>query len=176
MTSNQQFADSNQQSRNTLNRSQNMDEQEDNAQNENNNQNQNQQLQAPVVAPVEVEFSSAIRDIRTYLLAFAVGFSLVQGTYVSLVFKNYGGEFITNDKFITIVGTIGAVMNGVSRGFWGVLVDKIQFFYAYSVIFSLQIAMAFTMELAVRNKGLFFIWVATSYFCLGGHFSMTPAV
>mmetsp|Transcript_18595 Transcript_18595/g.16473 ORF Transcript_18595/g.16473 Transcript_18595/m.16473 type:complete len:310 (+) Transcript_18595:572-1501(+) len=125
---------------------------------------------------IDVPFGQALRDYRIYIVTFAVCLSLVQGTFVSFVFKNYGLENIPNDAFITTVGTIGAIMNGISRSFWGILVDKFPYKYVFGSLLLIQIVLGFTIQLVVSNKILYLIWIALSYFCLGGHFSMTPTV
>lgn len=67
-------------------------------------------------------------------------------------------------------------MNGISRAFWAFLMDKLSYKTVYMTILIIQIIVGFTMELISGQKYIFLIWVATSYFCLGGHFSITPTI
>lgn len=117
-----------------------------------------------------------MKDYRTWLLAAFVGMSICQGTYISYIFKNYGLQSINDDGFLTTVGTIGAVSNGLSRSFWAYLLDKFPTKYIFGALFLIQISIGFTMELIKSEKILYLIWIAISYWCLGGHFSMTPTV
>jgi hypothetical protein len=142
------------------------------------NNNVVQQELPPVVINTNPEktFNEAMKDRRTWLVGFIVGISLVQGTFISYSFKNYGLKYIPNDAFITTVGTIGAVMNGLSRSFWGNLMDRLPYKYIFMVLLAVQITIGFTIDSIVSYKVLYLIWIALSYFCLGGHFSMTPTI
>jgi hypothetical protein len=111
------------------------------------------------VEVLDVPYSEAIRDIRTYLVGAVVGISVTQGTYISLIFKNYGLENISSDQFITIVGTVGAIMNGLSRSFWGNLVDVFPYKIVFGTLIAIQTVIGFTMELVVSSKPLYMIWV-----------------
>lgn len=93
---------------------------------------------------------------------------------MNLNFKNYGLENIPDDAFITIIGTVAAVANGLSRSFWGFLIDRMQFRVIFSVILWIQIGLGFSFKFIAHIKWLYFIWVVLTFFCLGGHFSMPP--
>jgi hypothetical protein len=112
----------------------------------------------PIVI-LDVPYSEAIRDIRTYLVGVVVGLSVIQGSYISLIFKNYGLENISSDQFITIVGTIGSVSNGLSRSFWGNLIDVFPYKIVFGTLIAIQIVIGFTMELVVTSKPLYMIWI-----------------
>ena len=104
----------------------------------------------------DVPFKTAMKDYRTWLVASFVAVSITQGTYVSYIFKNYGLQTINDDGFLTTVGTIGAVANGLSRSFWANLLDRFPTKYIFGSLFIIQIAIAFTMELIVKEKILYF--------------------
>jgi hypothetical protein len=108
---------------------------------------------------LDVPYSEAIRDIRTYLVGAVVGMSVIQGSYISLIFKNYGLENISSDQFITIVGTIGSVSNGLSRSFWGNLIDVFPYKIVFGTLLAIQVVIGFTMELVVTSKPLYMIWI-----------------
>ena len=113
---------------------------------------------------VDIPIKEALKDKRTWIIFCVLFFSLIQGNMNSLLFKNYGLENIPDDAFITFVGTIGAVTNGLSRGFWGVLVDKYQYKYVYGVLFLIQAGIGFTISLISSSKPLYLIWIAISFF------------
>jgi len=113
---------------------------------------------------VYVPFKTAIRDYRSYIIFIVAPLSLLQGTLVSFIFKNYGLENINDDAFITTVGTIGSVMNGISRGFWGVLIDKFPYKYVFGSLMIIQIIIGFTISQIVEYKALYLIWIGISFF------------
>ena len=50
------------------------------------------------------------------------------GFCVAANFKIYGFEKIKNDAFLTTVGSIAALCNGILRVAWGIAYDKFSFF------------------------------------------------
>ena len=49
------------------------------------------------------------------------------GYYIINSFKSYGAAYITDDKFLTLIGSVGALSNGVFRVFWSSLLDYFPF-------------------------------------------------
>lgn len=134
-----------------------------------------------IVAPAIVEdndipFKVAIKKPKTWIVTFCCCVSLIQGIFVSFVFKSYGLENIPDDAFITTVGTIGALCNGLSRSFWANLIDRFSYKIVFSALLILQIVIGFTIDLIKEYKILYLLWVAMSFFTLGGYFSMTPTI
>mmetsp|Transcript_12078 Transcript_12078/g.10677 ORF Transcript_12078/g.10677 Transcript_12078/m.10677 type:complete len:97 (+) Transcript_12078:932-1222(+) len=95
---------------------------------------------------------------------------------LALFLNNFGLKHISDDAFLTFVGTIGAVMNGLSRSFWGFLIDHLPYKYVYGSLLFTQMVIGFTFQFIVPYQYLYLVWISISYFCLGGHFSITPAV
>ncbi|CAI2368754.1 unnamed protein product [Moneuplotes crassus] len=123
-----------------------------------------------------IPFKAALKDYRTYLVCGSIFFSLIQSSFVNVNFKNYGLKKIPDDQFITLVGTLGSVFNGLSRSGWGYLVDKFQFRFVFGAILVVQMAIGFSFQFIVEVKALYLIWVIITYACLGGHFAMPPSV
>ena len=51
---------------------------------------------------------------------------------MAFYYKEYGLTEITDDRYFAILGSIGSVMNGLSRLFWGAMMDKVIFFIIQS--------------------------------------------
>jgi len=117
-----------------------------------------------VVEENEFTLKEALRDYRTYLIPLVVNLAMIHGSVLSAVYKNYGLENNPDDQFMTIVGTVGSIANGVSRNVWAIMLDKFQYKHIFSILLCIQIAIGFTMELIVPNKVLYMLWVAISYF------------
>jgi len=90
--------------------------------------------------------------------------------------NNYGLEHIADDAFITIVGTVGAISNGVSRNVWATLLDRLPYKYVFGTLLVIQTVIGFTLELIVDSRPLYMIWISIAYFWFGGILSMTPAI
>ena len=89
-------------------------------------------------------------------------------------FKSFGEQKRLSDLALTFAGSIGAIMNGVSRIFWPIYQDTTSFKHVYSRILLLQITVSSTLYFAASSEHLYIVWIALSFFCLGGHFSVFP--
>jgi MFS transporter, OFA family, oxalate/formate antiporter len=96
--------------------------------------------------------------------------------YIASNFKSYEEQDVNAESFITVVGSLGAVTNGLSRGVWSSIQDKIGFRIVYITLLALEIVIAFTFVAIHKVKALYLIWVMISFACLGGHFSIFPTV
>jgi hypothetical protein len=56
------------------------------------------------------------------------------GGFVAFYYKEYGMTKINDDQFLTILGSCASVVNGLSRLFWGTLIDRVIIYYLYGVI------------------------------------------
>jgi hypothetical protein len=61
-------------------------------------------------------------------------FSATMGYFVVASFKTYGLEYFNDDKFITIVGSIGNGLGGICRILWGMLSDKFGFVKTFAFL------------------------------------------
>ena len=106
------------------------------------------------------------------LAAFSVNF-------IATFFKVYGLTFISDDHFLSVVGSISAIFNSLGRIVWGLVVDKISFqtgFILRSVIMTAFLLTFYATSAVEFAKPMFLIWVCVIFFCVGGIYSMFPAV
>jgi hypothetical protein len=47
--------------------------------------------------------------------------------FVAFNYKEFGLTKIDNDRILTVTGSVGGLLNGLSRAFWGYLLDKYSF-------------------------------------------------
>jgi MFS transporter, OFA family, oxalate/formate antiporter len=81
---------------------------------------------------------------------------------------------LTNDSFLTVVGSCGAIFNGLGRFFWGFMLDRFSFRAISSLINALLMVAAVTASLAVQNDYCFLVAVSVIYFCYGGNYAVYP--
>jgi len=80
-----------------------------------------------------------------------------------------------DDRFLTILGSIGAIFNGCSRTAAGILMDRYPFKNIYAVLLTTQLIVACTMTTVVQySPNLYFLWVIIAYNCVGPHFVLFP--
>lgn len=98
--------------------------------------------------------------------------------YVASTFKNFGKEKGLDDYVLTAAGSFGAVFNGTSRIFWATYQDKIGFKKIYISMLCIQMVTSFSFYFSAEEKTgtTYAIIVCLSFFTLGGHFSVFPAV
>jgi MFS family permease len=118
-------------------------------------------------------FSEAILHIRTIHLWLSIVLTASYGLFFAGNFKNYEDY---DDSFLTLVGSMGAVANGGTRYFWGLLHDKKGFKFCYYIALGLNIVTALTIDLIKKNKVCFLIWYMVTLGALGGHFNCFPVV
>lgn len=95
--------------------------------------------------------------------------------FVAFNYKEYGMIKITDDdSFLTLVGSLGAIFNGLGRLFWGIMFDKFSFKLISSCINIVLLIFAITLPYLVEIKYLFLIGVCLIYFCYGGNYAVYP--
>jgi len=133
----------------------------------------------PPTPAVDVNEASALQSLfswKTLHLYTMLVASAMFPYYVAANFKSYGSTNISDDQFITIVGAIGSALNGASRIGWATIFDFFGFKYVYMALLLIEMTIAFTFVAVAKVKILYLIWVAITYACLGGHFSMYPSI
>ncbi|CAB4011201.1 oxalate:formate antiporter-like isoform X1 [Paramuricea clavata] len=98
--------------------------------------------------------------------------SLVNGEaviFVSSFYKAYGETFISNDYFLTLVGSIGTGFISVGRIFWGFIADRLPLRLGLIVQNTMMVFLLLTFTLSEKaGKWLYFIWVVTMFGTMAG--------
>jgi OFA family oxalate/formate antiporter-like MFS transporter len=95
---------------------------------------------------------------------------------VSGSYKTFGKKYIADDAFLTLIGAVGSMGNGLSRFVWATLLDKFDFKCLYTTLLMINAFLALTIYYAVKIPQLYMVYVFMSYVCYGGHLGMFPAV
>ena len=67
-------------------------------------------------------------------------------------------------------------MNGVSKLVCSSVMDKLSFHKVFGFVVFLQLGLNLTLYYIREVKFLFFLWIALTYFTLGGYFSVFPTL
>jgi len=96
--------------------------------------------------------------------------------YMASVFKTMGmalGGY--DDQYLTLIGSLGSVANGLSRIMWGTMQDKTGFVAIYKVIIVVELVVFSLLPYIVEeNKYLYLMAIFAGYLCLGAHFVIFP--
>ncbi len=85
----------------------------------------------------------ALSDSRPWYYFLYVGANF--GLMISVNYKTFVKAKILDDKFLTMVGSLGAVACGFSRFFWGRLLEKGTFKVLYYTLAIVNAVLAFSI-------------------------------
>jgi MFS family permease len=106
----------------------------------------------------------------TLILAATVPF----GLFVAFNYKEYGLYFINDDHYLSILGSIGSVGNGVFRMFWGVVMDLMPFKKVKYIMIGIFLVSCSTIIWTVKSNAAYLITVLITYGAYGGLYSVYP--
>jgi OFA family oxalate/formate antiporter-like MFS transporter len=98
------------------------------------------------------------------------------GLFMSGSYKSFAKKYIHDDKFLSLIGAIGSMGNGLSRFFWATMLDRFEFKCLYTCLLLLNGFLALTVSYAVHYPQVYLIYVLLTYVCYGGHLGMFPAI
>ncbi len=91
------------------------------------------------------------------------------------MFKTLGQTKIKDDQLLTLIGSVGSLVNGLSRIFWSTLLDFFTFNQVYRVLLAIQLLMILTLQWSLDTAvGLYFANVCISMMCEGAITSILP--
>ena len=99
--------------------------------------------------------------------------TIPMGILIAFNYKEYGFLKIKDDKFLTLVGSLGAIFNGLGRLLMGVLFDKLSFKVISTLINLTLLVCSFLMPF-IYDRYLYMIVVLLVYFVYGGCYSVYP--
>jgi hypothetical protein len=105
------------------------------------------------------------------ILMSGSGMYLMNGNY-----KTYVKKTIDDDEFLTLVGVLAGIANGVSRFFWNLLFMKTGYRFVMSLILGMAITVYATIRFTVENELAYLFEIFIINLCLGGLLVVTPTV
>jgi MFS family permease len=96
------------------------------------------------------------------------------GIFVAFNYKEYGLFYINDDHYLSTLGSIGSVGNGLFRMFWGVLTDIIPFKKIQYILISIFAVSCATIVWSVQNNASYLLTVLFTYGTYGGLYSIYP--
>lgn len=99
------------------------------------------------VLPNECEsLKDAVTEPKFYIFVMFIALSACFGMFVAFNYKEYGLNHIRDDQFLTLVGSMGGIANGISRIFWGTLLDYFSFRVLMTIVNLLLLAAAISIQ------------------------------
>lgn len=109
-----------------------------------------------------------------FLLTALLGCSVPYGLFVAFNYKEYGLFFIKDDHYLSILGSVGSVGNGLFRMFWGMMMDIFPFRTNIVVMIGVFMASCASIVWSVRSQFAYPITILLTYGCYGGLYSVFP--
>jgi len=121
---------------------------------------------------------SAVLSKPFLVLWSCIALSATAGLNTASLYKMYGSKFeaISADAFLSLVGGLGSLANGLGRTQWGIFLDVYGFKKLFSFLTVLQAATMMLYKYTTGNKALFNAATMVLFLCLGGNFAMAPGV
>jgi predicted MFS family arabinose efflux permease len=89
-------------------------------------------------------------------------------------YKTYVKNSIHDDRFLTIVGVVGAVGNGCSRFLWNLFFSKTGYKTVMISVYTLAILVFSTIKFSTVSNAIYLIEIFIINCCLGGFLVTTP--
>lgn len=125
------------------------------------------------------EFDTVLDGMKTKFIYQSIGLTFLFTVFGSMIVANYKfyGEYNSyDDKFLNAVGTVGSIFNGLSRIFWGSLMEKLTIKQIITANLTMQIVISFTFRWVAHIPSLYFIYTVLGYFVYGGWLSVMPTL
>jgi hypothetical protein len=113
-------------------------------------------------------FCDALKTRNFYLIFLTTMLAGTAGMFSIASFKVIGLQYGYNDTFLTVVGSLGSVMNGSNRPLWGLMFDKKSYRLTYIVLCIIEVIICFTFPTISKYQAPFLIWLCILYSCSGG--------
>ena len=96
------------------------------------------------------------------------------GLFIAFTFKEYGNIYLNDDHFLSLLGSLGSVTNGVFRMLLGIFMDYIPFrkIMLFNLVFS--IVSCATIAFSVRNSISYLATIVLTYGFYGSLYSIFP--
>jgi MFS family permease len=107
-------------------------------------------------------------------LALILSATVPFGLFVAFNYKEYGLYYINDDHYLSILGSIGSVGNGVFRMFWGIVLDVLPFKKIQYIMIGIFMVSCATIIWSVQNNASYLITVLVTYGTYGGLYSIYP--
>jgi len=142
----------------------------------------NQTVEVNVMASVASASSKSanqecpsIRIMLTSLAFWELVFCFTTGTaygiYILNAYKTFGLKHYSNDRMLSTIGSIGALLNGLGRLLLPTLLDYIPFKWLYGITCLIQTVLALTISYVANTYSLpvYGLWVSLSFFLFAGN-------
>lgn len=124
-----------------------------------------------------ITLRESMQTQQFWLLWFMIISSATAGMNTVANYKQFAisiGGKLMQDRYQALIGSIGALHNGLGRLFWANISDKLGFKRTFNILTLMQTVLMFSYPFSVHNKWTFGVNTALLFFCLGGNLALVP--
>ncbi|GAB6029498.1 hypothetical protein CHUAL_005252 [Chamberlinius hualienensis] len=111
-----------------------------------------------------------------YLMWLTFFFNAQTANFCSSMYKIFGQTFISDDLFLAIVGSIGAVFNAAGRIGWGLLVDRLSYKNCLRIMLTGSLIFLLTMPATpLMGRYAFAFWMFIIQILIAASYVFFPA-
>jgi len=96
--------------------------------------------------------------------------------YIASAFKNFGSERLSDDYFLAYVGSVSALVNGLSLVAWAESMDRLGAQVTYIILLVIQLLTSASLYYMATTRTAFMLYICLCFLIQGGHFVIFPAV
>ncbi len=123
----------------------------------------------------DIPRNKAIKLPQFWILWGMFVLTAASGLFTIGYYKTFGNTADwADDTFLSLVGSMAALFNGLGRVVWGKLADTFGYKKMLFGMALFQGILMITFAITIESKFAFLIWVCLIYFCFGGNFSLYP--
>jgi hypothetical protein len=120
------------------------------------------------------DLRTAFSTICFWQLLAILSLGLAYGVYLFNVYKAFGQKFISNDHYLSVLGSIGTFCNALGLFVLPAALDYVSFKFICCISLLIQTAFSATYYTIASNDTLFALWLFVSLFASGGFFAIFP--
>uniref|UniRef100_A0AC34FCN8 Uncharacterized protein n=1 Tax=Panagrolaimus sp. ES5 TaxID=591445 RepID=A0AC34FCN8_9BILA len=128
--------------------------------------------------PHDLSIKEVINSWTFRLIFISFFLNIAWGQIACGLFKAYGMKFIFDDFFLSVVASLAAASNCISRIIWGIIMDKTSYRTSMMSACIMGTILMWTLPAvkAFGSKEIFLIWICLMFSVVGGTFALVPSV
>jgi len=127
------------------------------------------------VTAVERKPTELLREPQFYHLAITFVLTAIGGLFVAGTYKSCAQKYITDDEYLTMVGSVASICNAAGRLIvWGPIADLFGFQRALLILTACLSLLLLTYNYTFSHPTLFLVWTSAIFLCYGGNYVVYP--
>ena len=125
----------------------------------------------------EIKITQILFSFQLFLMCVVGAFVQFFNFFMSNTYRKFGSENGKNEKYLQILSKVFMGINIISRPLWGIIYDKLSFFFPYIILCINEVVCSGLYYISVKKDLSFFLINCFCVLSFSGHFVLfTPLV